>query len=106
MDYLLLVPIILWIMALLMRAGKLHILILRYEWFHKMIRNRSFTIDEDGLTKAYFFVFIFSGVLVLVYWFLSINEFLGSWSTLVFFAIIIGQILYLNITSRFLIIDE
>jgi len=98
-----LVTIILWIMSFLIRAGKLHFLILRYEAFQKAIRNRSFTINEEELTKFYSYVFLTGGLLTLLYPFTI--DILSPWSPILLFGFAFTSILYLNMNEKFLIFE-
>ena len=65
-------------MALLMKAGKLHFLILRYEFFQKRIRKQPFVVDEKRLTNYYFYLFIVSGFLVMIYQLTKNSDLLSS----------------------------
>ncbi|MHA2097964.1 MAG: hypothetical protein ACW99A_04700 [Candidatus Kariarchaeaceae archaeon] len=106
MEYLFLVAIILWTMAFLMKAGILRILILRYEWFQKRIRKKPFTVDEDGLSNYYFYLFILSGLLVLIYQVVSKNDQLETLGTILFIIVIISNVIYLISTKRYLIFND
>lgn len=106
MEYLMLAGIVLLIMALFMRFRKLHVLILRYEFFQNVFRKRSFTVDEEGLAQYYTYLFIFAGISLIVYRLIRTNELLAFWGSVVYIVIIVSIVLHLNLTTRFLIFDE
>jgi hypothetical protein len=111
-DYLIFigVGIILCILGILMRIGKLNFILSRYESFHKAIRKRNFTVDRDSLSKFYFFEFLILGGLLLIAGIIHAilpenNEFNSYWIYIVIISIGIIGMLYCNFSNRFLNFD-
>lgn len=100
-----LIMIILWVMAILMWIRKFDILIFRYEGFQKVIRKRSFTVNKEGVAKYYSIVFGIAGFVPLFYMLSSEVDFL-IWVVYGLFIALIGSIVYLNITNRYLTFSE
>ncbi|MCY3413947.1 MAG: hypothetical protein INQ03_20055 [Candidatus Heimdallarchaeota archaeon] len=99
------ITVILWVMAWLMRMRKLDILIARYESFQKIFRKDSFIIDNDGIISYYTAIFFAGGFLPLSYLLIDSSS-VFLWITMFLFGMLIVGLLYLQITTRYLIFQN
>jgi hypothetical protein len=104
MEYMYLVAAVLLVMAVLMRVRKLDFLLFRYQTFQNTFRKGTFNLDEEGLSRAYTYIFIFSAVIVVIY--ALTREMLGFWGEVVLFIAVFAQLFYLNVTKKFLVFEE
>ena len=106
-NYPLIVGIVLCVFGILIKVGWLNFLIDRYEWFHKAIRKKKFSVDKEGLSKFYSILFFALGVPLLIvaiigYIIPDIYKVISTWTYIAVLAIGITGILYINLSNRFI----
>jgi hypothetical protein len=110
-NYALYIGIALCVLSILMRLGMLDFLLGRYEGFQKVFRKRSFNLDRKGLSNYYSILFLVVGALLLIGGVIILIgpnnvDIITNVTYIVVIVIGLFGMLYLNLTSKFLNIDD
>ena len=108
----LILGIILCVIGILMVfTGLLNFLVARFEFFHKIIRKKKFSVDKEGLSKFYAILWIVLGVPLIfgaIIGFINPESYksISMWLYMVILAIGFLGILYCNVSNRFIQYEE
>ena len=107
--YTLIVGLVLSVLGVFMKLGWLNFLIYRYEWFHKIVRKKEFTVNKKGVVNFFTNLFFAIGIPLLILGFVELTTSdlylqqisLWVWITCVVIAVI--AIFYVNLSRKFII---
>lgn len=96
---------------LVMFTNLLNFFIARFEFFHKAIRKKEFSVDREGLSKFYAILWIVLGVPLIIgaiIGFINPESYksFSMWLYIVILAIGFIGILYCNFSNRFIQYEE